>query len=237
MPTGYCDAYRFYAGTRDRRAESYSFAPSSYIGPNFSKPLKIDTMRASASTSVCLSVFFPFSLLQQYTWAFVGISSNVVTQRLQRLPVMRPSPAIAVTKDADEISPSQGNPLAIQPDKNKKVAVLICPAQFCVPIDYETLIMDIKELGASTDSSINIGSCRVAPLPRTEWIKVARNLPTRSFVESTLPVYETLDWYFDAMEDALSEIYAEEGEDVNICIIGHSIGGWVARAYLGGLSL
>jgi pimeloyl-ACP methyl ester carboxylesterase len=38
------------------------------------------------------------------------------------------------------------------------------------------------------------------------------------------------------MENALGEIYAQEGENAQICIIGHSIGGWVARAYLGGLS-
>lgn len=115
-----------------------------------------------------------------------------------------------------------------------RVAVLICPAQFCVPVDYDTLIADIK--GSASKSSVSIGTCKVAPLPRTEWIKVARNLPTRSFIDSTLPVYKTLDWYFEAMEDAISSIFAEEGVDVNLCIIGHSIGGWVARAYLGGLS-
>mmetsp|Transcript_46509 Transcript_46509/g.140916 ORF Transcript_46509/g.140916 Transcript_46509/m.140916 type:complete len:191 (+) Transcript_46509:345-917(+) len=115
-----------------------------------------------------------------------------------------------------------------------RVAVLICPAQFCVPVDYDTLIADIKD--SASKSSVSIGTCKVAPLPRTEWIKVARNLPTRSFIDSTLPVYKTLDWYFEAMEDAISSIFAEEGVDVNLCIIGHSIGGWVARAYLGGLS-
>lgn len=47
---------------------------------------------------------------------------------------------------------------------------------------------------------------------------------------------ETLQWYFDAIENGLSEILEKEGEDAEICIIGHSIGGWVARAYLGGLS-
>jgi hypothetical protein len=76
----------------------------------------------------------------------------------------------------------------------------------------------------------------VAPLPRTEWIKVAKQLPTQEYLDATLPCHRTLDWYFRAMETALGDIYAQEGEDTNICIIGHSIGGWVARAYLGGLS-
>lgn len=129
-------------------------------------------------------------------------------------------------------SPADG---PVGDERKDRLAVLICPAQFCVPADYETLISDIKEF-ASEKLTVDIGTCRVAPLPRTEWIKVARNLPTRSFVESTLPVHKTLDWYFAAMEDAISDIFAEEGEGVNLSIIGHSIGGWVARAYLGGLS-
>jgi hypothetical protein len=114
----------------------------------------------------------------------------------------------------------------------KKTAVLICPAQFCVPADYEDLLICLKKMPELSVTS----SSRVAPLPRTEWIKVARNLPTKSFFDATLSVSSTLSWYFDAIECALSEIFASEGSDVNVCIIGHSIGGWVARAYLGGLS-
>lgn len=78
--------------------------------------------------------------------------------------------------------------------------------------------------------------CRVAELPRTEWIKVARQLPTKAFFDANLPVRKTLDWYFDGIESALAEIFAEEGPDTNICVIGHSIGGWVARAFLGGMA-
>jgi hypothetical protein len=105
------------------------------------------------------------------------------------------------------------------------------------------LFENLAALSRSNDSdetnpllSANIGTCRVAPLPRTEWIKVARALPTRAFLEAKLPVHSTLKWYFDAIEDGLADIFATEGTDVNVCIIGHSIGGWVARAYLGGLS-
>lgn len=114
-----------------------------------------------------------------------------------------------------------------------RVAVLVCPAQFCVPNDYSVLFEKLADL----DLDVDIGACRVAPLPRTEWIKVARQLPTKAFLEARLPVKKTLDWYFTAIDKAISDIFAEEGPDVNLCIIGHSIGGWVARAYLGGLGL
>lgn len=122
----------------------------------------------------------------------------------------------------------------------RRVSVLLCPAQFCVPADYDSFFSTISSrLNNNNDNNINnitLGTCRVAPLPRTEWIKVAKQLPTKEFLDANLSIPTTLKWYFDAMEEALSEIYAVEGEDANVAIVGHSIGGWVARAYLGGLS-
>ncbi len=68
---------------------------------------------------------------------------------------------------------------------------------------------------------------------------MAKQLPTKNFIDANLSVKVTLDWYFEAMERGLSELMVETGgmaNDIEICVIGHSIGGWVARAYLGGLS-
>ena len=119
--------------------------------------------------------------------------------------------------------------------KKKRVALLVCPAQFCVPDDYDTLFHQLNENNTLLDH-VELGTCVTAPLPRTEWIKVARQLPTEAFVRGALPVELTLRWYFDAIEDGLANIFAQEPADTTVCIIGHSIGGWVARAYLGGLS-
>ncbi|KAL3759086.1 hypothetical protein ACHAWU_008695 [Discostella pseudostelligera] len=134
--------------------------------------------------------------------------------------------------------------------KKKRMAVLLCPAQFCVPVDYTQLLDTLQSSLSSSSSSVSqlnsnnveIVATRVAPLPRTEWIKVAKQLPTKNFIDANLSVKVTLDWYFEAMERGLSELMAEVGvggnsmQDVEICVIGHSIGGWVARAYLGGMS-
>jgi hypothetical protein len=123
--------------------------------------------------------------------------------------------------------------LFFRDSSSNKVSVLVCPAQFCVPVDYDPLFANLmKELGED-----RVGSCRVAPLPRTEWIKVARSLPTRDYLGGTLKNHKVLSWYFAAIEKALDEIFTQEGENAKIALIGHSIGGWVARAYLGGLSL
>jgi hypothetical protein len=116
--------------------------------------------------------------------------------------------------------------------KKKKLAVLLCPAQFCVPLDYTELLDTIQ----TQYTDVDIVATRVAPLPRTEWIKVAKQLPTKDFIDANLSVERTLDWYFDAIEEGLAQLFSEGGEDVEVCLLGHSIGGWVARAYLGGLS-
>lgn len=131
-----------------------------------------------------------------------------------------------------------GNPFSFIFNQNEassssdRISILVCPAQFCVPLDYDVLFENLKkELGEN-----RLGACRVTPLPRTEWIKVAKSLPTKDYFDGTLKNHKTLSWYFDAMETALSEIFEQEGTDAKVCIIGHSIGGWVARAFLGGLS-
>ena len=146
----------------------------------------------------------------------------------------------------------------------KTVGVVICPAQFCVPADYDALIQELPRLVAeqsadnnddddkadpnssasSLSSSMRIGHVTVAPLPRTEWIKVARQLPTSQFWTSELSVPDTLSWYFDAIDTAVAEVVAAQAaegaggnnNDWSLCLVGHSIGGWVARAYLGGMA-
>jgi hypothetical protein len=168
---------------------------------------------------------------------FLANATAAFQSALLRASIPRPLTSLSSTTPTDrEVSSSN----SIKPNSNKKVSVLLCPAQFCVPADYEELFDNIRktrtERIANGENLPAIGTCRVSPLPRTEWIKVARQLPTRNFLDATLSAKTTLGWYFDAMEQALSDIYAIEGPNVNVCIIAHSIGGWVARGYLGGLA-
>lgn len=126
---------------------------------------------------------------------------------------------------------------------------MLCPAQFCVPGDYENLWPTLRQAlqDQSSDGCVEIElaeSSRVVPLSRLDWIKVARQLPTMEFVQAKLPVRPTLYWYFEAIEQALADILAAESQNgskdgenkLHIAIVGHSIGGWIARAYLGGMS-
>jgi len=163
------------------------------------------------------------------------VSAFTTTTRTKRI---RPAASSGLFGSAAKKAVAEGgleSLTASSPTKKKRVAVLVCPAQFCVPDDYECLFSLLSnEKVLSND--VELGTCVTAPLPRTEWIKVARQLPTAAFFQGQLPVEETLRWYFDAIETGLAEIFANESDDCTVCIIGHSIGGWVARAYLGGLS-
>ncbi|KAL7516011.1 hypothetical protein ACHAWX_001074, partial [Stephanocyclus meneghinianus] len=134
-----------------------------------------------------------------------------------------------------ESSTMASKPAASTTTPLKKVAILLCPAQFCVPADYSSLLESITS-SPDLPPNTRVVASQVAPLPRTEWIKVAKQLPTKRFIDANLDVQMTLDWYFDAIEEALAQLFAQVGEDVDICLIGHSIGGWIARAYIGGLS-
>ncbi|GAX28397.1 hypothetical protein FisN_4Hh059 [Fistulifera solaris] len=173
--------------------------------------------------------------------AIIGFSPLVKTDRSQHhghrtvvAATSEPTITATVTPLGSNVdSTLQSDDLTKQ---RRRVSVLLCPAQFCVPDDYSDFFDRLSLLSQTDPSMAEIGTCRVAPLPRTEWIKVAKQLPTTEFFEARLNVPKTLDWYFQAIEKGLAEIFAQEGPDANICFVGHSIGGWVARAYLGGMS-
>lgn len=153
-----------------------------------------------------------------------------------------------------------------QHQKIRRVALLLFPAQFCVPADYQELwdnlpdVIDVSDeetgselsAAATTTTRIVIDKklSRVVPLSRRDWIKVAKQLPTENFLKAQLRNYETLDWYFNAVQEGLAQILADDSNSnrnksdsenndngpLSIALVGHSIGGWVARAFLGGLS-
>lgn len=107
-----------------------------------------------------------------------------------------------------------GRSLALVPN------VVICPAQFGVPKDYEPLVDQLLRRGHS--------KVIVAPLSRFDWLKITPSLATADFWKSTLKPLPTLNFYFEALDNAFAEI-----ESGDVSIVGHSIGGWVARAYVG----
>jgi len=188
---------------------------------------KIMNPYSCRSRSITFALLTPFLVSAA---AFIPSHRSTIALHQTRREQTTPSSLLSAVESTEEATANRSTSTT-----PKNVAIILCPAQFCVPADYTSFLSSI---GSSTHlpPNTNIIASRVAPLPRTEWIKVAKQLPTMQFINAELDVQVTLDWYFDAIERALAELFAECGDDVEVCLVGHSIGGWVARAYLGGMS-
>lgn len=107
------------------------------------------------------------------------------------------------------------------------VAVIICPAQFGIRADYEALI---DELRAVT----GIAYAEVVDLTRLDWLRIIPATLTNlgAYINGTLPVRPTLDFYIEKIDEAVAAARTKLGEGVKIKLVGHSIGGWVTRGFL-----
>lgn len=107
-------------------------------------------------------------------------------------------------------------------EKNKgltKRAVLICPQQFGgKPGDYSSLAVKLRERGHPV---------YLARLTEWDWLTIVKSAFTEAYFKGELEPKETLPFYMNAINEAVSRI------DGEFSILSHSIGGWVARAWLG----
>jgi len=106
-------------------------------------------------------------------------------------------------------------------------AVLIAPAQFGVRADYESLIAELR-------ATIDVQHIEVVDLLRTDWLRIipatVTNLP--AYLAGELPPTPTLNFYYERLDEAVERLRNKLGPGVRLRIIGHSIGGWVARGWL-----
>lgn len=71
-------------------------------------------------------------------------------------------------------------------------------------------------------------SVSVARVARHDWLRNARGLLLPAYYQGTLTPDPTLRWYFARVDAALSAL----GGGPPVGMVGHSAGGWLARAYL-----
>lgn len=98
-------------------------------------------------------------------------------------------------------------------------SVLILPGLGNSDEDYAALASALVTVGHRAVS--------VAPVARWDWFRNARGLVLPAYWRGTLTPDPTLLWYFERVDEALSEL-----GNAKSAIIGHSAGGWLARAYL-----
>ena len=103
--------------------------------------------------------------------------------------------------------------------------VIVCPAQFGTADDYAELVDSLTARGHPVV---------VVPLEFTDWLRLIPASLTPEYWKGELSAEVALPFYFEALDAALERVQAELG-DRRVHLVAHSIGGWIARAYLGQL--
>ncbi len=117
-------------------------------------------------------------------------------------------------QSADAVTRAERNP------------VIVCPAQFGTAEDYEELVDALRSRGHPTT---------VVPLRRRDWFRLIPASLTAEYWRGELRPETALPFYFESLDKAAdAAVAASPGRPISL--VAHSIGGWVARAYLGQLS-
>ncbi|KAL4434662.1 hypothetical protein ABPG77_002785 [Micractinium sp. CCAP 211/92] len=72
----------------------------------------------------------------------------------------------------------------------------------------------------------------VLPCTRTDWFKVGRALFTRAFWGTRCTTSPGYSWYLERVKAVVDRARLETGSE-QVDLLGHSAGGWLARAFLG----
>ncbi|CAM9592814.1 unnamed protein product [Ascophyllum nodosum] len=105
----------------------------------------------------------------------------------------------------------------------QKCPVLICPAQLSVPADYGLMIAAFKDRGFPA---------YCADLTRLGWISgLLPSALSAEYFKGELVSSKTLQFYYQAIDRALDKV-KENHPGQGLHVVGHSIGGWVARSWL-----
>lgn len=103
-----------------------------------------------------------------------------------------------------------------------RLPVLILPGLGNSSADYTKLASQLAARGHTAS---------VVPIARWQWSLNARGFFTRDYWRATLRPNQVLNWYFDRVDKGVNELRQVVAES-SIHVVGHSAGGWLARAYL-----
>jgi len=136
-----------------------------------------------------------------------------------------PAPAVIPSSSASKIrlnaKKSSKTSLASSPATS---SVIIFPQQFGTQGDYEALETSVQNMTGL--------SCFTAPLRLLDWpIGLAPTFFSKDYVEAKLKPSKALRFYFERVDEAVQSALSKT-PDTKLVILAHSIGGWLARAWL-----
>jgi len=116
----------------------------------------------------------------------------------------------------------------------KKPPVVILPGFGNADIDYKTPFNQPEETGfVAALSRRGFEDVTVVGLPRWEWVRVAGGLLDIDFwLNKQRPESIAYGWYVERARKTIVEA-SERSRGARVLVIGHSAGGWLARAALG----
>ena len=121
------------------------------------------------------------------------------------------------------LEPPPPPPPPADPSTLVRDPVLICPAQFGTLADYQELVDGLTARGHPTI---------VAPLEFKDWFRLIPASLTPEYWKGELSPDVALPFYYEAIEKGVAEL-ERQYPGRKIQLVSHSIGGWIARAYLG----
>ena len=116
----------------------------------------------------------------------------------------------------------------------KKPPIVILPGFGNDELDYKnplnrgeegSLVANLKKRGYK--------SVHVVPIKRVSWLNIAKGLFKKEFYTYDLEPRQLYDFYLDAVDRTVRQAVSDASDDSEQCILlGHSAGGWLARASL-----
>lgn len=128
------------------------------------------------------------------------------------------------------------------PHKNKNRPIVILPGFGNASRDYDAPFGNADASLAAALRARGFENLHVVPVERKDWIKVGKMIFTTGYwtgnLNSTDPGYT---WYLErvketveaAQKTAAAAESIQDPEGYKVVLVGHSAGGWLARAYLG----
>jgi len=115
--------------------------------------------------------------------------------------------------------------------------VVICPGFGNDEIDYESPLSQSREVGlvsALERRGFDPSLISVVPVKRLDWLRVAGGLldVPDFYLGTALPTGGGYGWYLRRLKASVDEAHERSGGE-RVLVIGHSAGGWLARAAMG----